>query len=183
MPYSHPFSASLLVLQWFAVAFLGHWVGLIAIAGTYGPGFVSLVNQNLTVAHSTDNTRTLTADEQNQVSSVIGILCVAAIIGSVFAALFLWLMKRAQGRVVKLSLALNLLLDGVATVVCFAVGAVPLGVIFIVYFVILCVWAYMVRKRIPFAEAVLTAASHVPTQQSHTESGTMCFVAMTGRAC
>ena len=151
------------VVQWFAVAFLGHWVGLIAIASVYGPKFVTLVTQVISQPppNQTSGPTLDTTTQEQQYKSVIAILCVAAIIGAAGAGVFLWIMKRAQGRVVKASLALNLLIDGIALIVCFALGATPVAIIFLVYFVILCIWSWVVRNRIPFAEAVLTAASHV----------------------
>ena len=147
--------------QWFALAFFAHWVGLIAVAGVYGQKFVTFVSQSLENAERTGDPAAENAAEQKDVKSVIAILCVAAIIGAVGAGFFLWIMKKAQGRVVKVSLALNLLIDGIALIVCFSVGATAVGVIFLVYFVILAIWSFAVRNRIPFAEAVLTATSHV----------------------
>ena len=172
-------------VQWFAAAFLAHWVGLIAVAGVYGPQFVSLVNQTISNmpppqsgpggGYPPGYNQTGDGDHQLQSSSqqaefkaVIGILCVSAIIGAVGAGLFLWLMKKVPGRVVKLSLILNLLVDGVALAICFALGATPVAIVLLVYFVILCIWSFAVRNRIPFAEAVLTAASHVTTKRIHT---------------
>ena len=160
---------SVVTLQWFALAFIAHWIGLIAIAGVYGPQFVTIVNQALTNSNNQQQTGPEGSKEigdgtdGTQYKSVIAILCVAAIIGTVGASFFLWLMKRAQGRVVKASLALNLLICGVALIICFALGATPIAVIFLIYFVVLCAWSYAVRNRIPFAEAVLTATSHVTT--------------------
>ena len=90
---------------------------------------------------------------------IIAILSVAAIIGAFFAAIWLRLMPRIEGKVVKYSLIGNAIIVVVAMVVTFAVGVIPLGVVLLIYIVILAVWCYYIRDRIPMAEATLQAAS------------------------
>lgn len=152
--------------QWFALAFILHWVGLVAIAGTFGPGFIDLIKAN--IPNTPTGNRTLQPGQQHDMLSILGVLCVSALIGAFGAGFFLWLIKRVEGRVVKVALALNIVIDLLALVVCFVLGSFGVGVLLLVWFVILCVWAYAVRNRIPFAEAVLTAASHVSTPHSNT---------------
>lgn len=68
---------------------------------------------------------------------------------------------------------------GFAVIVLFEVGVRQVAVVFLVWFVILCIWAYFVRNRIPFAEAVLTAASHV-TPPTHPEQAARCSALPSG---
>ena len=140
---------------WFLVAFVAHLVGLIAVAGVFGPAMVrDLENRSGNSGSAT------TANPGNSAfGQVIGILSVAALIGALFAAVWLRAIQRLQGRVVKYSLVGNAVIVVVALIAAFASGVWPLGVVFLVYIVILGVWCYSIRSRIPMAEATLAAAS------------------------
>jgi hypothetical protein len=90
---------------------------------------------------------------------VIGILAVAALIGALFSAVWLRLMQRLQGRVVKASLIGNAAIVAVTVIVSLTNGAWPLAVLLLIYIGILGVWCWFIRSRIPMAEATLAAAS------------------------
>ena len=134
---------------------------LIAVAGVYGPTLTAAIRNNYdaqTAARDGSNDK-FSEPGNRGFAQVIGILSVAAIIGAVSSALWLRLMQRLQGQVVKYSLIGNAVVVAAAVIATFAAGVWQLGLVFLFYLAVLGIWCYFIRARIPMAEATLTAAS------------------------
>ena len=88
-----------------------------------------------------------------------GMLFVAAVIGGVFSALWFKCIQWAQGRVVLMSVVVNVILSLVISIMYFAIGLSGFAVPFLIWTIWCIIWIIWVKARIPLAEATLSAAT------------------------
>ena len=138
--------------KWWILLFLLHLVFIFVVEGVYGSRYMSYAN-----SISTRNTPN--SDGNSEAKMIIGMLCTAAVVGTLFAALWLKVMSCVKGKVVVVSVVANVLLSIAAAGWWFAQGIAFYGVLQLVWAGFLTFWTWWHRDRIPLAEATLYASS------------------------
>ncbi len=72
--------------------------------------------------------------------------------GTAFAAFWLQVMRKYSSQIIFLNVVLNVIFLGIAMILSFAVGAIFMGIIYLLLAFVAGLWYYMVRHRIPFAQ-------------------------------
>ena len=137
--------------KWWLLLFALHIVFVIVVEIVFGQRWAKGV-----YAISRSSGTTITTDSLGQ--QLLSMWAVAAIVGSLFAALCYRLTLRLQGKVVVLSVVSSVLLGGVTMISCFVKGYTTWAVALLMWTVFLSIWAVVVRDRIPLAEATLAAS-------------------------
>lgn len=108
---------------WALVLFVLHLVGMLVLAGVYGPSLISDINS------SPPSSQPAPATEKKETSDnmFIALLVVAGVIGVAFSLFWLGVMKRYSSQIIKISLGASVLLAVVATIAAFAAGQVLMG--------------------------------------------------------
>jgi len=82
----------------------------------------------------------------------------AGIVGLVFGAVWLYIMKKCSDTIIKISLTLNCILMVIMAGVAVYQKAYWMAILFGIFAVFQCLYFYCVRHRIPFTQAVITAS-------------------------
>jgi hypothetical protein len=108
---------------WALVLFVLHLVGMLVLAGVYGPSLISDINS------SPPSSQPAPATEKKETSDnmFIALLVVAGVIGVAFSLFWLGVMKRYSSQIIKISLGASVLLAVLATIAAFAAGQVLMG--------------------------------------------------------
>jgi hypothetical protein len=137
------------------VIFLIHLCLIFMVAGIYGKKFVDDFNYHDENPNDTNDENTLSTTDQKR---IIAILAISAIVGTVFGAIWLEVLKRCASNIIRLSFVLNCMFLAVGAVLAFAAGVMIMGVVYVIALVFALIYYYMIRRRIPFTQAVLEAS-------------------------
>jgi len=125
---------------------------MIVLAVIYGNKLV----KDLSNSPSEDTGSTLSASDQR---NIILILCSSAIVGAVFGAGWLSVMKRCADSIIKVSMVVSSIFLLAAAVIALLQDIVIMAVIYFIILIFQVIYFYLVRNRIPFAQATIGAAS------------------------
>ena len=150
----------------FGIAFYAH-LGVIAwAAATYTPTMARDVGEGV-VNHMDQwgGRRRLNEEADNDGFNInfdavhlTMITVISAFLAFVLSSFALGLMISCAQPLIKMALIFNIVLSGVLMAVFFASGAMPLGVFFLILFLIASYYAYKVWARVPYAAANLVTA-------------------------
>jgi len=137
--------------QWndviFAILFIAHLIVM----------FIALI-----VAWSAKSTSVRTAD------SGFVIILACALIGAVFGMIWMQILQRYSGYIIKMMLWINLVLLVVGMILNFVIGQVFGGIAFLILLIIFGLYMYAVWGRIPFATVLLGIATTIIQSYSGT---------------
>lgn len=137
--------------KWFIVAFGVHLLFMLILAFVYGPWMISDSDQNLT-----------NGSNENDLGSPNGffmiILFLAANFGIVISLYWLNVITRYSTQIIHISLTACVILAIVGFIVALTSANPWMAAFFIIAGVLMCVYYYYIRARIPFAVAILEAS-------------------------
>jgi hypothetical protein len=123
------------------------------LAAIYG----KKLTQDMSVEEPADNPDTaLTANDQR---NIIFILSASAVVGALFGAVWLAVMKRCADSIIKVSMVISSIFLLAATAVAFLSGIFIMGIIYLIILIIQVIYFWLVRNRIPFAQATIGASA------------------------
>lgn len=129
--------------KWWIVLFCLHLIFVFSIEGVYGSRFTAGTN----IGAPSNTTKT-----------VIGLLFTSAAAGTIFAAVWLKVLQWVEGKIVLTCTLANVVLSIVVAGYSFALGITGWGMYLIIWAIIVCIYVWLARSHIPFAEATLHAA-------------------------
>ncbi|KAL7475575.1 hypothetical protein ACHAW6_001491, partial [Cyclotella cf. meneghiniana] len=150
----------------FAIAFITHLVALMGLALSFGP--VAWIHATDTSSDSNENGNDYHSQQEGDTTSDISdaapkdfwyvAFTTALVVSPVLSFLALTVMSRNAIMLIKASLWVSVVLNGVAAALLFATAQPVGGTIFAIFGVFLIWYARCVQKRIPYAAANLTTA-------------------------
>eukprot|EP00808_Paulinella_micropora_P009021 g9524.t1 len=153
-----------------AILWMGDVLAIILVAFAYGgPWITELQNEQ---GDSTD------ASTDINYGVLIGSGVASSIFAVVWAYFWLKVMQLYAGGVIKCGMVINVVLWVVFAVYMFAVGMLFGAIISVIFIAILAMYYRMVRDRIPFAEAILSACTEALRANSATVCVTMVFAVL-----
>jgi len=140
-------------LPWLLL-FIAHLIGMGILAGVYGPRMIDDANNSNN--NNVSNDDNLSSSDEN---TVIAILAVSAAVGAACGAIWLHVMKRCAANLIKVSMIISSVFLIAAAIVSIAAGIIVMAILYIVILILQLIYFYLVRNRIPFAQATLAAST------------------------
>jgi hypothetical protein len=155
------------------VAFIGIFAAHVVIVGALAAVYVSRLQASDEKLYPDETTQGLGRVFSSRYTQ-IGIACL--FVGSLFGTIWLQLMKMFPGPLVWISLLFGPLWTMVGMAVAFYYGAIALGIILLILLLLQLLYVYIVRRRVPFARAMLRLISRLV--QDHPGTVVVSLVAL-----
>lgn len=138
----------------FAVLFIVHLLGMGVTAAMYGNEVIDAVKNS-----SNDNPDGEWTVDEDLATVLLCLMC-SAVTGLLFGMIWLKVIKTYADTIIKISLLLSSLFMLVAGVFALIQGSMIGGIVCLVLVALNALYYWLVRDRIPFAQAIITAASN-----------------------
>lgn len=167
----------------FLFAFVLHLVGIFVIAGAFWRPAVDCISNKANCELNTggssnstnsSSTHTNSSTAHSQPSSTLNgsqalqLLLVSAFVGVVVGIAFLVLARRFSKHIIEFSMALYVLMMALVVGSAFFSGSAGTAIVCLLLFILTLIFFYSVRRRIPFAAAMLSVSSSALSQRMGT---------------
>jgi hypothetical protein len=136
----------------FLVLFLAHLVVMFVLCGVYAPKMLN------------DKQDYEDPNGAHIDTEAIAVFVTAAAVGCVFSAIWLEIMKKFAGTLIKTCLIITNVFLGITVLICFIYNQIELAVCYVIFMLFSLLYFYLVRRRIPFAQEILSASCSAITE-------------------